>query len=235
MKKIVSGIMLTLLLIGMLTLVSNAQAAEPVYFSETGHYYQAIAIAGVYEGIYTVSGGITWNDAKSLAESLSYLGVQGHLATITSKAENDFIINNLGGPDLLNRYWLGGFQPPGSPEPDGNWQWVTGEPWIYANWASGEPNNCYGGEMGGAPAGSDEERLHFWGYTGQWNDMEESSYQPGLIVEYDIPPVPVGGYSFSMEGYTATKPLTPYLALVAILTVVFTAIKSKTQRRTKHS
>jgi parallel beta-helix repeat protein len=50
-----------------------------------------------------------------------------------------------------------------------------------------------------------------------------------------IATVPVGGYSFSMEGYTATKPLIPYLALVAILTVAFTAIKHKTQRRTKHS
>jgi len=166
-----SIVLLSLLLYLLPTL---AKAAEPVYFPETGHYYEAIA----------VEGGITWDEAKSQAESLFYLGLQGHLATITSKAENDFIINNLGSSYILNRYWLGGFQPPGSPEPAGNWQWITGEPWVYANWAPGEPNNTYGGGFGGAPAGSDEEALHFWANTGQWNDMERSSYQPGFIVEY---------------------------------------------------
>lgn len=45
----------------------------------------------------------------------------------------------------------------------------------------------------------------------------------------------VGGYSASMEGYTTEKPLISYLALVAVLTVAFTAIRRKTQRRTKHS
>ena len=47
--------------------------------------------------------------------------------------------------------------------------------------------------------------------------------------------VPVGGYSFPIGGYTTAKPITPYLALIAILTIGFTAIKRKTQRRTKHS
>lgn len=47
--------------------------------------------------------------------------------------------------------------------------------------------------------------------------------------------IPVGGYSFPIEGYTTAKPLTHYLALIAILTVSFTAIKLHTKRRTKHS
>lgn len=54
-------------------------------------------------------------------------------------------------------------------------------------------------------------------------------------ISLELPGIPVGGYSMPIEGYTTTKPLTPYLALVAILTVAFTAIKSKIQRRTKHS
>jgi parallel beta-helix repeat protein len=148
---------------------------QAVYFPLNHHYYQAVS----------VQGNVTWADAKSQAESLSFFGRNGHLATVTSQAENDFIINNLGGPIELNRYWLGGFQPTGSPEPDGNWQWVTGEPWNYTNWAPGEPTNCYGGEWGGAPLGSDEEVLQLWGYSGWWNDMEETSYHPGFIVEYE--------------------------------------------------
>jgi hypothetical protein len=65
-------------------------------------------------------------------------------------------------------------------------------------------------------------------------------YAPGATPETDsithkvtITVIPVGGYSLPIEGYTTTKPLTLYLALVAILTVSFTMIKSKKHRRTK--
>ena len=43
--------------------------------------------------------------------------------------------------------------------------------------------------------------------------------------------VPVGGYSYPIKGYTTDKPLTLYLALVAILTVSLTMIKRKKHRR----
>jgi hypothetical protein len=44
---------------------------------------------------------------------------------------------------------------------------------------------------------------------------------------------PVGGYSFMIEGPPTTKPLTPYLAIIAILTISFTAIKRKRTGKTK--
>ena len=47
------------------------------------------------------------------------------------------------------------------------------------------------------------------------------------------PPKPVGGYSFLIEGYTTAKPLTPYLALIAILAMGFTTIRRKAMRKTK--
>jgi hypothetical protein len=46
-------------------------------------------------------------------------------------------------------------------------------------------------------------------------------------------PKPVGGYSFQIEGYTTAQPITPYLALIAILTIGFTTIRRKTKRKTK--
>ena len=49
-----------------------------------------------------------------------------------------------GDRNFYDRYWLGGFQDtndPGYYEPDGAWKWVTGEPWSYANWKLGEPND----------------------------------------------------------------------------------------------
>ena len=49
---------------------------------------------------------------------------------------------------------------------------------------------------------------------------------------FTVAAVPVGGYSFPIEGYTTTKPLPFYLALIAILTASFTIMKRK-HRRTK--
>jgi poly(3-hydroxybutyrate) depolymerase len=134
--------------------------------------------------IVPVEDGITWGEARRRAEAMTHLGVRGHLATITSQAESDFLLANYGrGPSSLFGYWLGGFQPPGSPEPAGNWRWVTGEPWDFANWSSGEPNNNYAGEFGGYKGGR-ENALHLLGSIGAWNDVESTSYQPGFIVEY---------------------------------------------------
>ncbi len=135
-----------------------------------GHFYQAISVPG----------GINWSDAKAAAESLSLAGVQGHLATITSQQENDFIIANFPSAIKSFGYWLGGLQPPGSPEPGGNWQWVTGEPFVFVNWAPGEPNNADAGE----------DKIHFHSATGLWNDLGGNDTRPdGYIVEYAPAPV----------------------------------------------
>ncbi|HNQ85694.1 MAG TPA: PEP-CTERM sorting domain-containing protein [Candidatus Cloacimonadota bacterium] len=159
--------------------------ATPVLWEANGHYYEALAFPS----------GITWGDANTLASSSSYLGMMGHLATITSIDENDFIINNLGGASVLNGYFLGGFQPAGSSEPVGNWQWVTGEAWLFTNWAPGEPNNEYSGAAVIDPPGDwwliSEEVLHFYHGQGQWNDVPLTSGWGGLIVEYEANAAPV--------------------------------------------
>jgi len=43
--------------------------------------------------------------------------------------------------------------------------------------------------------------------------------------------VPVGGYSILIQQPTTTKPITPYITLLAILTAIFTTIKRKTKRK----
>lgn len=102
-----------------------------------------------YEAVYLPSGNLNWFQAAYLAEDAG-----GYLATLTSKEENDFVFSLVdeekyfwkfpkydGNPQRMNHYeikigpFLGGYQPEGSPEPAGGWQWLSGESWQYTNWA----------------------------------------------------------------------------------------------------
>ncbi len=125
---------------------------------------------------------LTWMDANSLAQSLG-----GHLVTITSPAENEFVFHlidddkywypsiNWRGP------WIGAYQPPGSSEPDGGWRWVTGEPFEYRNWDSMQPNNSDGVENYAA-FGNQLRRVR------TWNDLREDFPEIiSFVVEFSDP------------------------------------------------
>lgn len=74
---------------------------------------------------------IDWHAAKEKCESLG-----GHLVTITSKEENDFIVEQISKGSSLY-YWLGATDE----EVEGTWKWVTEEEWDYTNWREGQPDN----------------------------------------------------------------------------------------------
>lgn len=74
---------------------------------------------------------VTWKRAKSLCESKG-----GHLATITSKGENDFVMN-LVSEKSIGYVWLGATDE----RREGTWRWVTGEKFKYTNWGSGQPDD----------------------------------------------------------------------------------------------
>jgi hypothetical protein len=153
--------------IGTATASANAQQAVQWRVEDGGneHWYALRVPTGK---------SLSWEDARDAATASG-----GHLATITSEGENNFALTSaqsLNGWWVLNSSppycvgpWLGGFQPPGSPEPAGGWRWVTDEPWGWTNWwaQASEPNNgCGGGEdylhwlSQGSPAPS-----------GSWNDV----------------------------------------------------------------
>ena len=90
--------------------VSPGILAQPVLFSENGHYYE----------LALVDRPVRWEEARDLASQRSFKGLQGHLATITSAAENE-VVCNVGAA----RYWLGGFQDVTATSVDEGWQWVT--------------------------------------------------------------------------------------------------------------
>jgi hypothetical protein len=150
---------------------------QPVQWIDNGHYYLRVDVPGL----------INWNDAKLAAEGLTYLGMQGHLVTLSSGAENLFLTNHPelgnrdGGEDLLDAYWMGGYQLDGSSEPDGGWTWVTGEAFGYTNWGDGEPNN--------SPVYNENsiQFAHDFSATGkQWNDVFGALwFLPGYVVEFE--------------------------------------------------
>ncbi|MBK7141732.1 MAG: right-handed parallel beta-helix repeat-containing protein [bacterium] len=80
-----------------------------------------------------------WVEADLKAKTYSAGGYSGHLATISTNLENEFITDHvLIGANQNNRFdnfFIGGR------DINGAWSWITGEPWGYTNWSNGEPNN----------------------------------------------------------------------------------------------
>lgn len=163
--------------VGFAMMALAAQAA-PVQWSANGHWYDAIA------------GTQSWDEANAAAQSSVFMGMAGHLATITSADENAFISGLSPTPGF---YILGGAQSPTATTFDGGWGWVTGEAWSYTNWnAPIEPNDGNDGSEALGPG--DEDRLHFWssgnasGLT--WNDFSGTAIASGYVVEYEAAAVP---------------------------------------------
>jgi uncharacterized repeat protein (TIGR02543 family) len=139
---------------------------DAVYFN--GHSYK----------LYDNS--ITWTEAKAACEALG-----GHLATITTSEEQQFIVSILGFGSK-RAYWLGATDA----EQEGNWKWITGEDWSYTNWDSGnrQPDND-----------SDEDYLQIYNppmlYSNaaayKWNDQSNNNRNysglsvVGYICEWD--------------------------------------------------
>lgn len=93
---------------------------------------------------------------------------------IRNIGEQQFLVANLGGATALSHHWLGGIQSPGSTEPNGGWTWTDGEPFVYTNWASGQPDN----------GGANENRLLVSSSDAAWEDASDSYRADGCVIEY---------------------------------------------------
>lgn len=189
MKRLMVSLVVVLVMAGVVSVCEAVPVRWEIADGGNGHWYDRI----------DVPSGISWSNAKTSAEGMSYLGVPMYLATITSGPENDLIKEYFLEDAPHVRYWLGGFQPGshsggGWPEPGDNWQWITtGEDWEYTNWVSWEPSNSGGGPLG------HEDALQIYSKPsepikhGKWNDSphEGANYAEGFIVEVPGPAEPV--------------------------------------------
>ncbi len=103
----------------------------------------------------------TWTDAK-----LSCISAGGHLATITSQVENDFISSC-----YASKAWIGLTDE----EQEGVFKWVTNEPFSYSNWWSGQPDDFDGGE--------DYGEINY-GTAGYWNDQKNNHSFDGIPIKH---------------------------------------------------
>jgi len=196
---------LSLILIGSAATRSPAQPVSSVLIHPddgTPHWYVSVSVPS----------GITWDQAHAAAKAAG-----GHLASITSARENDFVFQLVSRDSRLwyfnvstQRYigpWIGAVQPPGSPEPGGNWQWTTVEPFPFSAWAAGQPDN----------QGSGEDRIHYGGFlistAKEWEDAPAAlNLVRGYVIEYSGGSVPdtaglVGRDARMQEGYTLFSPI----------------------------
>ena len=153
---------------------SSGASAAPVQWTTAsggnGHWYDVV--------ILTTS----WDTAKQLAEQTSHDGLPGHLATITSSAEQAWLWNAL----PHTKKWLGGYQPdPLAEEPDMGWVWITGENWSYTHWNVNEPND-------NNPNGGEDYLIVNGDVNGEWNDQSLSGQNKvtDYLVEFEPIPEP---------------------------------------------
>ena len=146
-----------------------------------GHYYDLVL------------GSKTWTASRDAAAASSFLGSSGHLVTITSAAENEFVRSTFDASS-------GGFVWIGASDAavEGQWRWMVGPeagtqfwqgnasgaataPYFYANWGPIEPNNASDEDVAalnlGATSGGGT-------LNGQWGDTDITTNFGGYIVEY---------------------------------------------------
>lgn len=173
--------------------VAQGLVSEPVLNPANGHYYSLV-----------VGRGHTFAAALADAATMSHLGIPGHLATITSQAEQGFLNTKIATSAPL---WIAASDA----AVEGEWRWVAGPEtgqlfWLgdmngtafgYESWGRSrniqtEPNNLVFSRFGpdedyaSATMGSDETRAH-------WNDLADPPRDGGLagyILEFSTVPEP---------------------------------------------
>ena len=150
-------------------------AGTAIYLPDTGNLYEYVAHGS----------SITWDAARAASLSRELGPFTGHLANLTSQAENDVALIEMDG-----NTWIGATD---AAEED-RWVWADGPEaglhfWQgigggsavdgnFNNWATGEPNDAGG-----------EDYAHMFdsgANAGKWNDYPNSLNVQAYLVEYEV-------------------------------------------------
>jgi len=148
-----------------------------------------------------VTGGFTWGQAKTDAESRG-----GYLGTFTSQEEWDIALASLG-PNALDGItgaWIGATDA----AEEGVWTWITGEPFSFELWASGQPDDFNNSDVAEVSGG-------FGASLGEWFDTGAGVFREGYILETDYstdPTIADGDGDGLNDGQERTAGSNPFLA-----------------------
>ncbi|MCE2781846.1 cadherin domain-containing protein, partial [Limnohabitans sp.] len=173
-------------------------ADSSVYYNSTnGHYYKWVS-----------QGGITWQQAKTLAEGSVLNGTTGYLATVTTAQEMSFIDSTVFASGRPDNTYIGGSDA----LEEGVWRWVTGPEgdlnngtgtiFFNAGTYVGEKAADWQPNSGGYTSGGDYLYLYSW-WEAKFNPSNNSLGSPssggpqGYLVEWGGPSIQVEGeYEF---------------------------------------
>ncbi len=146
-------------------LCSSTLLADPIEWKiedgGNGHFYELISRPSGY----------TWTEAHEDAQARTFEGFTGHLVTVTSIEEHNFLEEHY----FLWAIWIGLTDR----DVEGRFEWVTGEPFDFDRWGNNEPNNA-----------GNEDYASYTSSPGFWNDYRDERSVNGdpfsYIVEYDL-------------------------------------------------
>lgn len=151
-------------LIGLLSVPPLSADSAKLLSKATEQYYQ----------LFETDNEVTWSQAQSNCKEIG-----GHLATITSQVEQDFINETLL-TDINGYYLIGGTDA----KTQKKWQWITGEKWGYQNWSKG-------GDNGPQPNNRPDEDYLLIGPNSPgtdiaWFDVDSTTTEAGYICEWIV-------------------------------------------------
>ncbi|MCZ7357786.1 MAG: DUF2341 domain-containing protein [Candidatus Methanoperedens sp.] len=161
------------------------------------------------EHYYKIITSMNWSEAEAQAVTWG-----GHLVTINDREEELWLKNQFGEED----FWIGFNDIQG----EGNWEWVSGEPVTYTNWAQGEPNNNGVGE---------NAAVMNWGTDGDsWNDLPEEGNSRGIVERITVPPSTNPNQSYFVWNTTIPVDIPPEGMTIPVSVNIASALNKTTGR-----
>ena len=157
--------------------------ADVAISADTLYAYDAVLASYNGNDYQLTSSSLTWTQAQAEAESLG-----GNLVSINDADEEAWLKETFGEDE---GFWIG----INDAESEGNFEWVSGDPVTYTNWAPGEPNNYQQNQ--------DYGRINF-GATRQWDDAAAFVLFRGII-EFDRNITESGAISLETNSYQVNE------------------------------